>query len=487
MRLLKNLRDIILEQKLSQDTDADYSKSIGRISPFNISPSATAEAMKTALTKYGKNFQKLGSNSDYVLPGVSSDEKYKPESVERFMQWYSDVIRDPDSVTFRGKAFEGLIGGIFDGVVTNNETSDKSDKTDVKIGDENVSVKFRENFDPNGSQDLGGVASSFDRFFKDPENRKKFPQIDFPSRITADKLANFVQTLANKIPIERLRPLLLSILNNSDSFGPIDWFIFSTLGNRNEVLVYQYKKDDIINQIVDEIINDNSKINGGMLGIKHLAKVPAHIFRIKFPQYLKNLQRYKYDISKSESENPNEKFIVKDKNGNVVAKVTKSINDGEIYYSLQKLNKYATITREMELEAINAYLLEDINLLEKKLNQLNDERKKYKGTGTRSIKQSLDLKINRVKQIIDQLKQKSVTLGRELVNEKNKLYKTGVEQDLQNVFGSRGESMSPFIIQQIRKNPDRFLKSFLKIYQNNPKRMKNFEKILQRITDDQDL
>lgn len=484
MKLLENLKKIVVEQNLSQDTDADYSKSIGRISPFNISPSATAEAMKAALSKYGKKFQKLGSTSDYSLPGVSQDEKYKPESVERFMQWYSDVIRDPDSVTFRGKAFEGLIGGIFNGIVTNNETSDKSNKTDVQIGEENVSVKFRENFNPNGSQDLGGVTSAFDRFFKDPENRKKFPRMEFPTRVTADKLPKFIQTLANKVPVEQLRPLLFSILNNSDSFGPIDWFIFSTLGNRNEILVYQYKKADIISKIVDEIITDNSKIYGGMLGIQNLSKVPTSIFRIKFPQYLKNLQRYKYEISKSDTENSNEKFIVKDKNGEIVGKVLKNIENGEIHYNVVKLSKYATITREMELEAISAYILDDINLLENKLDKLFEERKQYKGTGSRIVKQNLDVKIDQVKQIIDQLKRKSVTIGRELINEKNKLYKTGVEQNLQTVFGSRGESMSPFVIQQIRKNPDRFLKSFLRIYKDNPKRMRNFEKIIQQINKD---
>ena len=79
------------------------------------------------------------------------------------------------------------------------------------------------------------------------------------------------------------------------------------------------------------------------------------------------------------------------------------------------------------------------------------------------------------------MKKVSEELGRSLVNEKNKIYKTGVEQDLQKTFGSRGETMSPFIIQQIRKNPDRFFRNFLKIYKKNPKRMKNMETIFQQI------
>jgi hypothetical protein len=79
------------------------------------------------------------------------------------------------------------------------------------------------------------------------------------------------------------------------------------------------------------------------------------------------------------------------------------------------------------------------------------------------------------------MKKLSQELGRSLVNEKNKIYKTGVEQDIQKTFGSRGETMSPFIIQQIRKNPDRFFKNFLRIYRDNPKRMKNMEQIFQKI------
>jgi hypothetical protein len=483
MKLLQFLKYVITEQNQEDDVDITYGQNIGRISPFNISPSATAEAMKTALKKYGKDFQKVGSNRDFTLPGVDPNEEYKPESVERFLQWYSDVIANPDSVTFRGKAFEGLIAGIFDGIVTNNETSDKSDKTDVKVGNQNISVKFREKFDPNKSMDLGGVASAFDRYFKDENNRKKFPNVEFPNRITADKLGQFIRNLSNNTDVDLLKNTLFTILNNSQAFGPINWFIFSTLDSRNEIRVYQYRQEDIIRQIIDEIINDNAKIYGGMLGVQNLSQVPTSIFRIKFPQYLKNVQRYRYNIKKNENRGDyNERFVIVDQNSDeVVGIVKKKYEEGEPNYYIEKLNKYANITKEMKLEAMNAYVLRDINGLQNKLEELEQEREQKSGSGSRVLKQEIDKKISTIKNLLNIHKQKSVQLGRELVNEKNKLYGTGVEQDLQNVFGSRGETMSPFILQQIRKNPDRFFRSFLKVYKENPKRMNNFEKIFNQI------
>lgn len=491
MRLLNYLKSIILEQNDLNSIDLNYSKNIGRIAPFNISPSATAAAMKTALEKYGKDFQNLGAKNNFVLPGVESEDiKYKPESVERFMQWYSDVIQNPDSVTFRGKAFEGLIAGIFGGEVTNNERTERENKTDVQVGDENLSIKFNEKFDPNGSIALGGIASSFDRFFKDPENRKKFSQLNIPTRVMRDNLNDFLFKISNMTDKTQAKNLLNKILNNDDSFGPIDWFVFSTLGNRNEIKVYQYRKEDVVTQIVEEIMSDNVNLNNGILGVRNLSQVPTSIFTIKFPQYLKNLQRYKYEISKNEDQpDGNVEFLIKNDSGQVVGKIIKEIeifSDGTkgYQYRLVKLNKYASITKEMELEARNKFVLYDINRIEDKLQKLKGKRNELSGQGTRKSKQDLDMRIEKVFEILRKLKKLSEELGRSLVNEKNKLYKTGVEQDLQKVFGSRGETMSPFIIQQIRKNPDRFFKSFLQIYKNNPKRIRNMEKIFNQVKSD---
>lgn len=487
MKLLDYLKYIILEQDRN-DVDDQFSKNIGRISPFNISPSATAAAMKVALKKYGKDFQTLGDTSDFILPGVESEDiKYKPESVERFMQWYSDVIQNPDSVTFRGKAFEGLIAGIFGGEVTNNERTEKDNKTDVQVGNKNLSIKFNEKFNPDTPSSLGGIASSFDRFFKDPENREKFRYLKLPSRITRENLNNFLYQIYNMDNKSEAKNLLNSILNNDDSFGRIDWFVFSTVASKNEIKIYQYKKEDIVNQIIEEIMSNNVNLNNGMLGVKNLSKIPTKSFTLKFPQYLKNLQRYKYKITKNEDPTNDEHFfIIKNEMGEIVANITRQVDtlsDGnkEYQYKLIKLNKYASITKEMELEARNKFVLFDINRLENTLKKLYDERDKLKGRGTRETKQKLDVKIDQLSDIMKKMKKLSEKLSRSLVNEKNKIYKTGVEQDLQKTFGSRGETMSPFIIQQIRKNPDRFFKNFLKIYQKNPKRMKSMDKIFQQI------
>ena len=487
MKLLEYLKYIILEQD-QNDVDDQYSRNIGRIAPFNISPSATAAAMRVALKKYGKDFQTLGDTSDFVLPGVESEDiKYKPESVERFMQWYSDVIQNPDSVTFRGKAFEGLIAGIFGGEVTNNERTEKDNKTDVQVGNENLSIKFNEKFDPNTPSPLGGVASSFDRFFKDPENREKFRYLNIPPRIMRENLNNFLYKISNMANKSEAKNLLNTILNNDNSFGPINWFIFSTLASKNEIKVYQYKKEDIVNQIIEEIMSDNVNLNNGMLGVRNLSKIPTKVFTLKFPQYLKNLQRYKYKITKNEDPTNDEiYFIIKNDMGEIVGKIIRQVDtlsDGSkgYQYKLVKLNKYASITKEMELEARNKFVLFDINRLEDKLKKLYNKRDKLTGQGTRITKQELDVRIDQVSDVMKKMKKLSEELGRSLVNEKNKIYKTGVEQDLQKTFGSRGETMSPFIIQQIRKNPDRFFRNFLKIYKKNPKRMKNMETIFQQI------
>lgn len=489
MKLMMSLKSIILEQENPTSVDSDYSKSIGRISPFNISPSATAAAMRSALEKYNKDYQTLGGRNNFVLPGVSIESvKYKPESIERFMQWYSDVIQNPDSVTFRGKAFEGLIAGIFGGEVTNNERTERENKTDVKVGDENLSIKFNEKFSPNGSIPLGGVASSFDRFFKDPDNRKKYSAIKFPKRIMRDNLEDVLYEISNMGDKEEAKRLLRTILNNDDSFGPIDWFVFSTLGNKNEIKVYQYRKEDIINQIVDEVMSDNSNLNNGMLGVKNLAQVPTESFIIKFPQYLKNLQRYKYEIKKDTPTEDGTQFVIKDDKGDVVGVIKKELGKDKVgnniyHYNLTKLNKYANISKEMELEAKNKFVLFDINRIEQKLEKLMDERSDIRGQGSHRMKKDLDVKIDKVSQILTNLKTMSRELNRRLVNEKNKIYKSGVEQNIQKMFGARGESMSPFIIQQIRKNPDRFFKTFLQIYKDNPKRMRNMEKIFQQVKD----
>ena len=132
---------------LFEDVEGEYSKNISKITPFNISPAATCEAMKLALKSYNIETLNVGQIGTLSFPGVTGSDGFKLESQQRFIQWYYDVILSPDSVSLRGKAFEGLIGGVFGGSVVNFEGT--SDKTDVTVGDNNISIKFSESFNPN--------------------------------------------------------------------------------------------------------------------------------------------------------------------------------------------------------------------------------------------------------------------------------------------------------------------------------------------------
>ena len=144
-----------------QEQEDDYGKVLAKTSPFNATANATSNAMKMALGTYKDlgvvDFWPvpLGYVGEYNLPGASETDKLrktKPETQQRFIQWYDDVIVNYDSVGTRGKTFEGLIAGIYGGEVEGNENSGSSDKTDVSIiigpskGDR-LSIKFNKNFD----------------------------------------------------------------------------------------------------------------------------------------------------------------------------------------------------------------------------------------------------------------------------------------------------------------------------------------------------
>ena len=162
---------------LSEDIESDYSLAVSKISPFNTSPTATCEAMKLALESYNINFLQVGQAATIKLPGVEKKVTNKVESQQRFVQWYMDVIESPDSVTGRGKSFEGLIGGIFGGTVVNAEGTDNKSDVDVRIkdpateaviGNNSISIKFAQKFDPSGGQDLGGIIKGVkDQFNQD--------------------------------------------------------------------------------------------------------------------------------------------------------------------------------------------------------------------------------------------------------------------------------------------------------------------------------
>jgi hypothetical protein len=163
---------------MSEDIESDYSLAVSKIAPFNTSPTATCEAMKLALKSYNIDFLQVGQAATIKLPGVEKKVVNKVESQQRFVQWYMDVIESPDSVTSRGKSFEGLIGGIFGGTVVNAEGTDNKSDVDVEvkdpateaiIGNDSISIKFAEKFDPNKSQILGGVVQGAQAQFKEDQ------------------------------------------------------------------------------------------------------------------------------------------------------------------------------------------------------------------------------------------------------------------------------------------------------------------------------
>jgi hypothetical protein len=184
---------------LSEDVEGEYSKNISKIAPFNISPAATCEAMKLALNSYNIDPLIVGQPGTLSFPGVGRSDGFKLESQQRFIQWYYDVILSPDSVSLRGKAFEGLIGGVFGGSVVNFEGT--LDKTDVKVGSNNISIKFSEKFDPASNQTLGGIMKGFNsQLDEDTTGVKEKIRELYPKRITGKNIREiFIDLMTNSI------------------------------------------------------------------------------------------------------------------------------------------------------------------------------------------------------------------------------------------------------------------------------------------------
>jgi len=89
------------EKETIQEQEEDYAKVLAKTSPFNATANATSSAMKQALRAYNElgvvDFWPvpLGYVGEYNLPGVSESDKLrktKPETQQRFIQWYDDVI-----------------------------------------------------------------------------------------------------------------------------------------------------------------------------------------------------------------------------------------------------------------------------------------------------------------------------------------------------------------------------------------------------------
>lgn len=450
MKLVEILKDNLLK-KINEDFEGEFSKATSRISPFNVSPVATCEAMKLALNSYNINFAKVGETNTINLPGVEKNTTYKLESQQRFIQWYSDVIKNPDAVTLRGKSFEGLIGGVFGGKVTNFEG--KSNKTDVDVNGENLSVKFSENFKPDGGQQLGGITMAIDAQLKISDNVIR--QIGI-NKVNSSNLKNTFEKVLN-LGEEGIK-FIREALNADDSFKPINYFVFGNYSNTNQVNVYQYTKDDIINHIV----NGNYNISSiGQIGVKNLQILKPKILTINFPQFIKSKRR-KYDredITQNDInlETPTLVLTIKNKQNDIV---------GKIYRTLKPINYYIksdiNLEKKLELETINQAVFNDIKYFSE--NNFNNKNKIFKNYCC-FIKQEKDCEKNKnFSCFMNELKKYSDFKSKELFVLSSKISKKGREKGIKNLFGGRGETINPVVIQNIRKNPARFFKNMFEIY-----------------------
>jgi hypothetical protein len=451
MKLVEILKDSLLK-KINEDFEGKFSKATSRISPFNVSPTATCEAMKLALNSYKINFAKVGEDEIINLPGVNENVGFKMESQQRFIQWYSDVIKNPDAVTLRGKSFEGLIGGVFGGTVTNLERGDN--KTDVAVNGKNLSVKFSENFEPEGGQQLGGITKAVNVQLQNNNNIAQQIEIN---NVNGLNLKNTFEKILN-LGDDGISFIRDALNRKENSFGPIDFFVFGNFSNTNQVNVYQYTKNDIINHI----INGNYNISKlGQIGVKNLQILKPKILTINFPQFIKSKRR-KYDredVSQNDIdlEIPTLVLTIKNKQNDIV---------GKIYRTLKPINYYIksdiNLEKKLELETINQAVFNDIKYFSE--NNFNNKNKIFKNYCC-FIKQEEDCEKNKnFNCFMDELKKYSDFKSKELFVLSSKISEKGREKGIKNLFGGRGETINPVVIQNIRKNPARFFKNMFEIY-----------------------
>ena len=440
-------KDKINEQ---DEIEKEFSKLTSKISPFNTSATATCEAMKLALESYSIPFANVGKSGVIELPGVNDSVKFKTESQQRFVQWYSDVIKNPDSVTSRGKSFEGLIGGVFNGKVENFEG--EADKTDVSAQGKNLSIKFSQNFNPEGTQNLGGVTRAIDA------------EIKIAGPIVKDLLSRSKISKATSVNLERIflillnqdygKEFLLNALDSDNSFRPINYFMFANYDKLNEIKVYQYRKEDILKHLV----NGNYGFNGGVIYVKNLKTLKSKILTIKFPQYTKTKrQKYGFEtrfLKTNFSNEPTVAITIKD-NEKIVGRVYRELKDGEPNYFVKTDKK---ISKDLEIEAINKAILKDIRAFD----MLDD---------TDSLK------------FLKKLQNLSDLKSKELFVIKSRTSEKGREQGIKDLFGGRGENLNPYVIQNIRKNPERFFKKAFEIYGCDSSGVSKIEGAMKKVFD----
>jgi len=432
---------------MSEDVEGEYSSYFPRVQPIGNSAGATESAFKNTMDASDINILNVGEPGTLELPGAGGDMRVKSERQQRILQWYSNVIASPDSPSTRGKTFEGLIAAAFGGSVSNNEkTLNKIDVDIPSVGEADgygISIKFSEK-KPESKQLLGGVVTGVNAQLQNDEEIKELLNEETITSV------NIIKTFDTLIKSEIGKDFIKKALTRPDTFEPIDYFMFGTEGRNKEVLIYQYKREDIINHIAQGYYFFNKV---GAIGVSFLTNLTPIEAKISFPKYAKSV-RYKY---RSNRDNvvvnfTNEKTLALNVTKALtnefflVGQVFRQYSNGEIQYHFDQvlnrdgLNRPITIENNVKLESIAKAINLDIDGLDYNTNS------------------------TKFKDFVKKLKEYSETISKQLFNSKVKVSEKGREGGLQKMFGTRGHTINPIIIQRIKQKPSRFISNLFKVY-----------------------
>ena len=473
------------------DIEIQYSQNIAKSTPFNTSATASCAAMKASLKSNGIKFAKIGKEGSIELPGVkqikpNTKTGYKIETQQRFIQWYSDVIKNPDSPGVRGKIFEGLIGGVFGGTVENNENEsgvDRSNKTDVSVGSETISIKFVQNYD-GGTLKLGGVVNGFQKEWENSiQNysedelirlnellqyfalRKNIKSNDFNSKRGGVFTGKYLKDVFEILISDNIgRKFIDNSLNLDETFSNVKWLMVGEIGKLNEIDVHQFKMSDIINHIM----NGNYLIQGNSIAVKKIRDIkPQPILKIKFPQYAKT-KRLKYQLDRQSSNkfSDTETLALRIRsNGDLVGSVFRSY-DSEEKMPSYRVKKNKKISKELEIEAVNDAIRRDLEKFDTfdLPEEYTDKRNDF---------------LSKLQSLSDEKSNELFNIKKKLGSEKSK------EGQLNKIIGGeRKSTLDPSIVKNIRKNPVRFIKNILDLYKDNEEVKKYLSTLTEQTKED---
>lgn len=474
MKLLDSLKFVILEQ--DSDLEKEYGKAIVKSTPFNIGAAASCEAMKSSLKNNDIPFAQVGKNGKIKLPGVDDSKYFKSDTQQRFIEWYNNVIQNPDNKQVRGKVFEGLIGGVFGGTVTGYESQSgvlRQDKTDVDVNGVKISVKFREEGNFDKKLPMGAIQEELER---------KIRQINDSSLQYSQQEINDINRIFERrgydllrLPLSKgkkgkpkvkelfengklelknnlgLRKLFESVLDSA--FSHIQYIMGGYEGKLNEIIVKQFQTK----QLLQHMLNGNFTIDNKTVNVSNLSDINTKVLKIEFPQYTKT-QRIKYSIDTKNKKNyqigdtPTNGGYIR-KNGEVVGFVRRSSGDTLTYYvEAYKEN----LPQDLKNEAINKVIMSDINDI-----------------GKLQFSGDVDELLKAMQRLSELYSKKLFISKSKIGSEKSKDF--GLSK---LIGGNRQDTLSPSVLQNIRKNPDRFLKRFLDLYKDEPERVSKFIEII---------